>query len=110
MRDLRMAAAKIAGERGTRSEMRRPVDTTRSRVERLSVRDVKPPQLEEHTIGDTRFETSAVRRSQIAGESDAGGTLLHVLRPERRQLASQQIGESSRGAPAETGCFAFQKR
>ena len=84
-----MATAEIAGDRRTRGEVRRPVDTTRSGVKPLSVRDVKPPKLEEHTIGETRFDTSPVRRSQTPGESDAGGALLQVLCPERRQFASQ---------------------
>jgi len=72
MRDRRMAAAEIAREGRSRGKMRRPVDTTRSRVKTLGVHDVKPPKLKKHTVGDTRFETSAIRRAQSARESDAG--------------------------------------
>jgi len=72
MRDRRMATAEIAREGRTRGEMRRPVDPTRGRVKTFSVYDVKPPKLEEHPIGDTRFETGAIRGAQRARESDAG--------------------------------------
>ena len=53
MRDRRMATAEIAGERRIGGKVRRPVDTTRGSVKTLSVRDVKPPELEEHAIGKT---------------------------------------------------------
>jgi hypothetical protein len=96
-----MAAAEIARECCTRREVSRPVDATNSPVKPFGVRDFKSPQLEEHAIGEARFETCAIRRPQAAGKGDTRGTLFRALRAKRQQLASQQIGESSRGAREE---------
>src|SRR2546427_318014 len=81
--------------------MGNPVDATHGRVKPLRIRNLKPAELEEHPIGDARFETSAIGHAQLAGEGNTGGALLGILRPERRQLTSKQIGQSPRSAREE---------
>ena len=108
MRNRRMPATEIAGKRRPRSQVSRPIDPPHSRIEALSIRDFKPAELEEYPIGDARFETSTVRGAQPPGERDACGALLGVLCPERRQLASQQIGQPSRRARKELLGFRVQ--
>ncbi len=50
--DRRMASGEVAGERGARAKMRRPVDRTRRGVKIVRALCLELRQLDKHTIGD----------------------------------------------------------
>src|SRR6185312_7821455 len=51
--------------------------------------------LEEHPVGEPRFETGAIRGLDRPGERHARRPLFHIGRAESRQLAGQKVSEAA---------------
>ena len=91
-----MPAGEVARERRRRAEVLRPVDGTRTGVERVRIGRLELRQLEKHPIRDTRLEAGPVGDPQIAAAGNARRSLFHVLRAERFELARQEVGKAAR--------------
>ena len=75
-----MLAAEIAGKRGARPEMLRPVNLANSVIKPVRIDRIEPGQLEKHTIRHPRPQARAIRNLQGPREGDPGRSLTRVRR------------------------------
>ena len=94
VRDRRMAATELAGERRLRPKVRRPVDAGDAVVEFRRVARLELRDLEEHPVGDARPQAGAVGALEWPGERDAPGALARPERTASGELGDQQIREA----------------
>src|SRR6185437_13560261 len=101
VRDRRMPAAEIAGERRPGTQVLGPVDFPGRGVEVVGARRLEARDLEEYAVGEPRLEAGAIRGLERAAERHAGRALPHVGRAQARQLFRQQIRQAARNTRQE---------
>jgi hypothetical protein len=96
VRDGRMSAAEVAGQRTRRIHVRSPVDGARGLVELRVAGRLELRHDQEHARGHAGFETGAIGHRETAGELHAERALAHVGGAELAQLTRQQVAEAAR--------------
>src|SRR5215470_14632652 len=98
MRDRWMAPAEIAGERGTGSELRGPVEGGDRGVKFARIVRLEARELQVHTVRGARPQAGAVRALERAREGHLQRALAHVLRAAAGELAREEIRAAARRA------------
>src|SRR5215468_1523128 len=101
MRDRWMAPAEIAGERGTGSELRGPVEGGDRGVKLARIVRLEARELQIHTVRGARPQAGAVRALERAREGHLQGALAHALRAAAAELPREEIREAARRAGEE---------
>src|ERR1700761_9518259 len=79
MGDERMSPTEIARKRRARPDVRRPVNPTDSAIKPLCVTDLKPTELQKHTIGYTGFQARSISGPQPPRKRHTRGALFDIL-------------------------------
>ena len=96
VRDRRVSARELAGNRARGIDMGGPVTGGHGAVERLFVRRVEFSQLEQHAAGDARPQTGTVSELEGAAEMHAAAALADVRGSQHGELTRQQIRQAAR--------------
>ncbi len=101
VRDRRVAAAELAGERRSGTQVRAPVDAHDSGVELGGGARLELAHFQVDPVGDARPQAGAVGGLEGVAEGDAAGAFARAGGPQALELAQQEVGEAPRRAGEE---------
>ena len=96
VRDRRVRPGELAGDGARRVDVRAPVDRPHASVEIIRTRRLELGELQQHATCGSRPQAGAISGLERAAEQYPGAALTRVLRPDRLQLARQQVGQATR--------------